>query len=112
MQTGDVLRAFDYVNGRPDVDPKRIAILGRGNGAVLALYAAALEPRITKIGLVKAPDSYLKIVQAKMHEGIVDIVVPGVLRDFDLPDVEASLSPRRVWHAAESEPDYQQWLRQ
>ena len=111
MQTGDVLRAFDYLNARSDVDTKRIAIVGRGNGAVLALYAAALEPRIAKIGLINRPESYMNIVQAKMHEGIVDIVVPGVLRDFDLPDVEAALRPRHVWNVAESHPDYKQWLR-
>ena len=111
MQTGDVLRAFDYLSARSDVDPKRIAIVGRGNGAVLALYAAALEPRIAKIGLINRPESYMNIVQAKMYEGIVDIVVPGVLHDFDLPDLEAALRPRRVWNVAESHPDYKQWLR-
>ena len=49
MQTGDVLRAFDYLAARHDVDSRRIAIAGKGNGGVLALYAAALEPRIAKV---------------------------------------------------------------
>jgi hypothetical protein len=112
MQTGDVLCAFDWLAARPDVDPKRIAIIGKGNGGVLALYAAALEPRITKIASEKAPTSYLDIVRAKMHDGIIGIVVPGVLRDFDLPDVAASLKPRPLWTVTGDQPDYVSWLRQ
>jgi len=86
MQTGDVLVAFDWLAARPDVDPKRVAIIGKGNGGVLALYAAALEPGIAKVASEKAPASTWTSYGPKMHEGIVGIVVPGVLRDFDLPD--------------------------
>jgi cephalosporin-C deacetylase-like acetyl esterase len=111
MQTADVLCAFDWLAARPDVDPKRIAIIGKGNGGVLALYAAALEPRMAKVASAKAPTSYMEIVRAKMHEGIIGIVVPGVLRDFDLPDVAASLKPRPVWRVTEETPDYASWLR-
>jgi dienelactone hydrolase len=112
MQTGDVLCAFDWLAARPDVDPKRISIIGKGNGGVLALYAAALESRIAKVASEKAPTSYLDIVRAKMHAGIIGIVVPGVLRDFDLPDVAASLKPRPVWTVTGEQPDYAAWLRQ
>jgi cephalosporin-C deacetylase-like acetyl esterase len=111
MQTGDVLRAFDWLAGRADVDPKRIALIGKGNGGVVALYAAALEPRIAKVACQNSPASYMDIVRAKMHEGVAGIVVPGVLRDFDLPDVAASLKPRPVWRVTEENPDYAAWLR-
>jgi hypothetical protein len=53
----------------------------------------------------------MEIVRAKMHSGITGIVVPGVLRDFDLPDLEASLKPRPVWQVTEERPDYAAWLR-
>ena len=112
MQTGDVLRAFDWLAARPDVDLKRIAIIGKGNGGVLALYAAALEPRIARVASEKAPVSYLSMVQAGIHAGVIGIVVPGVLRDFDLPDVAASLKPRPVWTVTGEQPDYVAWLRQ
>jgi hypothetical protein len=111
MQTGDVLSAFNWLAARPDVDLQRIAIIGKGNGGVLALYAAALEPRMAKVASEKAPASYMDIVHAKMHEGIIGMVVPGVLRDFDLPDVAASMKPRSVWTVTEEKPDYAAWLR-
>jgi hypothetical protein len=30
----------------------------------------------------------------KIHDDITDLVIPGVLRDFDLPDVVKALGPR------------------
>ena len=112
MQTGDVLAAFEWLAGRPDVAPKRISVIGKGNGGVLALYAAALEPRISRVACERSPASYMDIVRAKTHEGVTGIIVPGVLHDFDLPDVAVSLKPRSVWIVTEEKPDYASWLRQ
>jgi hypothetical protein len=112
MQTFDALRAFDYLNSRHDVDSGKIAAIGRGSGGVVALYAAALEPRITRVGRQGGPASYMEIVRLKRHEGILDIVVPGVLHDFDLPDVAASIQPRPLWNALDAQPDWAAWLRQ
>ena len=93
------------------MDPKRISVIGKGNGGVLALYAAAWSLASPKSRARRRPASYMDIVRAKMHEGIIGIVVPGVLRDFDLPDVAASLKPRSVWTVTEEKPDYAAWLR-
>jgi cephalosporin-C deacetylase-like acetyl esterase len=111
MQTFDALRSFAYLHSRADVDTARIAVIGKGNGGVPALFATALEPRIAKVACEKSPGSYMQIVRAPMYEGIMDIVVPGVLLDFDLPDVAASLKPRTVWIVKETQPDYAAWLR-
>lgn len=110
MQTGDALRAFDFLYSRHGIDPRRIAIIGKGNAGVVALYAAALEPRISRVACHNTPASYMEIVRAKMHQGITDIVVPGVLHDFDLPDVAASLAPRPVWKISDPDPDFAAWL--
>ena len=87
MQVYDVLRAFDYLAARPGVDPERISLLGRGSGAVLALLAAAVEPRFHQVRLESPLPSYLAIVRAPLHENTEAILIPGVLRDFDLPDL-------------------------
>ncbi len=86
-----VLRTFDYLLTRPDVDPARIAVEGNGNGAVIALLARALEPRFEKTGNAAVPQSYMEIVRAQVHGDIASILIPGVLRDFDLPDLEPLL---------------------
>jgi cephalosporin-C deacetylase-like acetyl esterase len=97
MKVGDVLAAFDSLAARPDVDPSRISVLGKGNAGVLALYAGGLEPRIQKVACESAVLSYLDVARAKLHENTIDIVVPGVLRDFDLPDLAGLVAPRRLW---------------
>ena len=97
MQTTDLLAAFDYLASRPDVDAKHIGVFAKGNAAAVALYAAALEPRIEKVACEGGPISYLDIVRAPIHDEVSDLIVPGVLKDFDLPEVAAAIAPRPVW---------------
>lgn len=94
MRTGDVLRAFDYLLSRSDVAPGRISVIGKGNGGLPALYAAAVEPRIAKVTCENMPPTYLEIARLPTHGDITDIVTPGVLRDFDTPDVISALGGR------------------
>lgn len=94
MQTGDILSAFDFLASRSDVASDRIRLVGKGNAAVPALFAAFLEPRFVHVTEEDAPESYLALVQAKTHRGLLNILVPGVLHDFDLPDVRAALGAR------------------
>jgi len=96
MQISDVLRGFDYLASRPDVDAAQIGIHGKSNGGVVALYAAALEPRIRQAVVENAPLSYMDLVRATIHENTVDLIVPGVLRQFDLPDVCRAIVPRPI----------------
>ena len=97
MQVEDLLAAFDYLASREDVDPGRVAVLGKGNGGVLGLFVAVLEPRVEKLAIEGSVLSYREIVSAKLHENLTGIIVPGVLEDFDLPDLAASLASRRLW---------------
>jgi cephalosporin-C deacetylase-like acetyl esterase len=96
MQVSDLLRAFDYLAARSEIDPARIAVLGKSNGGVLALLAAALEPRIAKVAAEGSVVSYLAIARAPQHEGVLEITVPGVLADYDLPDLSRAIAPRKV----------------
>jgi cephalosporin-C deacetylase-like acetyl esterase len=97
IRVGEALAAFDSLAARTDVDPSRISVLGKGNGGVLALYVGAFEPRIQKVACEGAVLSYLDVARAKLHQNTIDIVVPGVLRDFDLPDLARLVAPRSLW---------------
>ncbi len=91
-QVADALAAFTYLATRPDVDHRSVDILGKGNGGTVALLAAALEQRIRRVAMENAVVSYMDIVRAPIHQGILDIVVPGVLTDFDLPDAARAVA--------------------
>jgi len=42
----DGIRAVDYLETRPDVDPKRIGVAGNSGGGTQSTYLAAFEPRL------------------------------------------------------------------
>lgn len=94
MQVFDVLRAFDYLRTRKEIEASKISIIGAGNGGVVALYAAALEPRIASADLHDAVASYMAVVRSRTHRDMIGIVVPGVLSEFDLPDLAKAIAPR------------------
>ena len=49
MRVQDVVRSVDYVLSRSDVDQGGVSVIGKGAGALWALYAAALDERITGV---------------------------------------------------------------
>lgn len=87
MQVGDVLDAFKSTASRPDVDPARVSAIGYRAGGPIVLMAAAIEPSIRHAGLESSIVSYADVVAARIHRGLETIIIPGVLRDFDLPDL-------------------------
>jgi cephalosporin-C deacetylase-like acetyl esterase len=97
LQVEDLLGTFEHLASHGDVDPDRIAVLGKGNGGVLALFLAALEPRVEKVAVEGSVLSYLAIARARYHEDLTAVFLPGVLEDFDLPDLSAALAPRPLW---------------
>ncbi len=97
MQTYDGLRVLDYALSRSDVDPEHIQVLGKGNAGTIALYVAALDPRVARVAADNSVASYLDIVRAQEHQGVLDIIIPGVLKDFDLPDLVKAIGPGKIW---------------
>lgn len=45
----DGIRALDYLLGRPDVDPNFLGCTGQSGGGTMAMYLAALEPRLRAV---------------------------------------------------------------
>lgn len=65
-------------------------------GPVL-LHAAAFEPAISRIALIEPYSSYNSIVMSRFYtSAFIHGVVPGALKSYDLPDLAASLAPRKL----------------
>jgi hypothetical protein len=61
------------------------------------MYAAAFEPRIRKVAAEDAAPSYVSIATSKEYPSdTIAIAVPGVLHDFDLPDLRKLIAPRAL----------------
>jgi len=96
MRAADILKAVDILAARDDVDASRISGVGRGMAAVPLLYAAALDDRLRTLAFERMLISYRDVVEKRIHRQVLENIIPGVLKQFDLPDLVASLAPRKV----------------
>jgi cephalosporin-C deacetylase-like acetyl esterase len=96
MQVGDVLAAHAWLRGTPGVDPSNIALVGKGGFGLIALMAAALDPTISRVATERSVLSYGAIVNSKLHDRLEHLIVPGVLIDFDIPELAHLLEKRTV----------------
>ena len=97
MRATDVSRAVDLLAARSDVAAANIYGVGKGAGAIILLHAATLDSRIQRVVLSHMTVSFESIVRSRIHQDLYESVVPGVLASYDLPDLAAMLSPRKVW---------------
>ncbi|HMD84087.1 MAG TPA: acetylxylan esterase [Terriglobia bacterium] len=94
MRAGDALGVVRFLRTRSDVDPKRVAMVGRGWAGAAALFAASLDSDISSTAVEHLPASYGALAKSELYQQPAYILLPGVLEDFDLPDVFAALAPR------------------
>lgn len=97
LRMEDIVRGLDVLADRQLLHGGHALAFGRGNVAIAALHAAAVDPRIDSVVADSAVASFQSIARTPIHRQIFDIVIPGVLGKYDLPDLVGSLAPRRVW---------------
>jgi cephalosporin-C deacetylase-like acetyl esterase len=91
MQTQDVVRAVDYLTARGGGP---VSVRAKRNAGVAAMCAAILDPRISKVVTDGQAPSYLEIAGKQTYEWPLDLIVHGVLKDFDVPDLKKHLGDR------------------
>jgi cephalosporin-C deacetylase-like acetyl esterase len=96
MRAADIVRGVDLLAARNDVDSSRIAAVGRSAAAIPVLFATLFDKRIARLALDGMLLSYDAVVQERIHQGIVDQIIPSALKYFDLPDAIAAIAPRKV----------------
>ena len=75
--------------------PKEVTLVGRGPAGIVALCAAALDPRIKQVVTVGTLASYLS--EEPYLGQRLGIMAPGIVRDVgDVPQLAALVAPRRL----------------
>jgi pimeloyl-ACP methyl ester carboxylesterase len=87
----DVLVTAPQTAGSPEWD-----LAGIGAGALLAMYAAALEPRVRGVAAIGLMLSYRSLVDDPLYRQPLSSVLPGVIGAFEVRDVVAAIAPRKV----------------
>ncbi len=83
VQAADLL---SVVRQRRD-EGYRVWLYAKGPLGPAAVFAAALEPAIERVALENSIRSYRDIVDAKVHQRQSLAIVPGILAQFDLPEL-------------------------
>ena len=73
-----------------------VRLVGRRQGAVLALLAGALDDAVASVASLEAPDSFLALATAEFSLWPSVNFPRGVLSAFDLPDVRSALGRRLI----------------
>ncbi len=89
-------RVLDVLSLLKAINTDSVQIVGVGTTGPVVLHAAALDERIRDITLVNSPRSWLDVVAQPVSNDQLGNVVPGVLKHYDLPDLERSLAPRPI----------------
>ena len=96
MRVRDLVRSLAFVLQSDDVERSGIRVIGHGRGAVWALFAAALDRRVRGLVADRGLLSYQSLMRADRHRHGMDVLIPGVLQQFDLPQVAAAIADRHL----------------
>src|SRR5262249_21308410 len=99
MRVSDVVAAVKKLAA--ERKPSRIVLRGRRGAALVACFAAAVDPTITHVALQEMPLTYRLFFDSAGRPINAASVVPNLLRDFgDIGDALADIAPRKVLVAA------------
>ncbi len=93
----DVLRSLDYLETRPDVDRSQIRVLGVREAGLAAMLSTVLDDRPRANLLDRTLATFRSVVESEDYALPLSWFAFGFLREFDLPDLVATLAPRPCW---------------
>lgn len=95
IRAGDVVRLTRLMKNISGIN-EVYGFARRGMAPVL-LHAAAFEPAIARIALADPYSSWRSIVMNRFYDPrFIHSAVPGALTAYDIPDLAASLAPRKL----------------
>jgi cephalosporin-C deacetylase-like acetyl esterase len=96
LRVEDTIHAMDELSARPDVDASAITVYGNGAMGPVVLHAAVLDSRIRRVVIEHSLDSYRAILDQPLHQSVSEVLIPGVLRKYDIGDLTKAIAPRPV----------------
>jgi dienelactone hydrolase len=83
QRTYDLLRVIDWLksNGHDEVH-----LVAKGWGSLPATFAAVLSEQVKQVTLKNALTSYSDIAESETYTWPLSVLVPDILKSFDLPD--------------------------
>lgn len=96
QRAGDILALVEALGRHPLTAGRAIRVAASGRLTVPALFAASIEPRIERLFLSGGLVSFENLMATEVYQHPFANFVPGLLNHTDLPQLAASLAPRRL----------------
>ncbi|EPR68289.1 hypothetical protein ADICYQ_2759 [Cyclobacterium qasimii M12-11B] len=91
----DVLAVTDWLKSS-EINAQKIHYWGTGMGALYGVFAGTMDENIASFLLEDPLISFESIVEVDIPEYQHEIILPGILTYFDLPQIYQALSPRKL----------------
>ena len=95
-QRVDDIRAIVQYLSRSDANTEDVQIWASGMSANYAALAATLEDGVTALALEEPLLTFEQIVTTKVPAYRHEVILPGVLEEFDLPQAYEALCPKKL----------------
>ncbi|MHB0876890.1 MAG: alpha/beta hydrolase family protein [Anaerolineae bacterium] len=105
VQAGDIVRLVCALTQRSGARRGELVAVADREMCPAMLHAAAFEPTIARVALVRPLVSYRSVVDSRYYLVGSPAMVPGALTAYDLPDLMASLAPRPLLLANAVDPN-------
>jgi dienelactone hydrolase len=92
----DLMAVVRGLRARQEMKGRRLILAARGNPSVPALFTAALDSAIDGLYLAGGLVSFQSVVETEDYSHPFGNFVPNLLLHTDLPELAASMAPRRV----------------
>lgn len=99
----DVMRTIDWIETRPELDPRRVGIIGISGGGTCSLFSAALDSRLQAAMVSGYLNTFRSCIMSIAH--CIDNYIPGMLNWAEMYDIAGLIAPRPLFsEAGESDP--------
>jgi hypothetical protein len=92
----DILALVAALRRHPSTSARQIYVAALGEITVPALFAAALKPDIKGLYLAGGLASFQNLVHIEVPNYPFANYIPGLLNHTDLPEIAASIAPRKI----------------
>jgi cephalosporin-C deacetylase-like acetyl esterase len=96
IRAGDIMRCVQYLKSRSDVEADQLVAVARGSMTIPLVHAAAFDTSIKRVALVEPLISLRSVVMNRFYHVSFSDMVTNALRAYDLPDLAASIAPRKL----------------
>ena len=92
----DVIDVLDYLEETGTAGRNGVALVGTGHCGLVALHAAAIDPRIAEVTVVGTIPSWTELIREPLARNHLKNIVPNAMAHYDLADLIEAVKPRPV----------------